>query len=260
MAITEAGAYYYGAGQAWLGPRSTSTGLPTSFDVSLPEIDSLEVSLATEAIMHTSKRTSIQFEDLHIPYKFTGTVKMVCAQHSADLLAVYLYGTKTTIAGGAFSAVAFPTIVLNTNPIQPIGGQRTNVTALVISDSAGSPATLVLGTDYEADADAGVVKFLSLGAYTQPFKAAGTETAGQGVGIFQNRVVEKYLRFKGIDVAASDAIKTIDLYKVQIAPAATWTLLNDGSDVNKYEITGNLLKDTLLASSATFGQFGRYRE
>src|SRR6185369_11301497 len=104
MAITEAGTYYYGAGQAWLGPRSTSTGLPTSFDVSLPEIDSLEVSLATEKIEHTSKRNSIQFKDLSIPYKFTGTVKMVCTQHTADLLAVYLYGTKTAITGGAFSA------------------------------------------------------------------------------------------------------------------------------------------------------------
>src|SRR6185369_10783688 len=206
------------------------------------------------------KRNSIQFKDLSIPHKFTGTVKMVCTQHTADLLAVYLYGTKTAITGGAFSAAAFPTIVLNTNATQPIPGQRTNVTALVITDSAGSPATLVAGTDYEADQDAGVVKFLSLGAYTQPFKAAGTETAGSGVGIFSNRVVEKYLRFKGIDIAASDAIKTIDLYKVQIAPATSWTLLNDGSDVNKYEIDGELLKDTLLSSSATFGQFGRYRE
>lgn len=261
MAITEVGEYYYGHGKAWLGDR-TAAGLVDNFDVSLPEIDTMSISLTKESIEHVSKRDSIAFKDLKVTRMVSGSGKIVCAQHTADILRTYLYGTKSTVTGGAFLAAAavFPTGIV-AGDIMPIPNDRTHLSALTsIVDSAGSPATLVLGTDYEVDLDAGVVKFLNVGGYTQPFKAAGTEAAGTGVGIFMQRTLLKWLRFHGINIADSDSDVVIDLYKVDIEPASEWTLLNDGADVNKYEIAFELLKDTTKSSSATFGQYGRYRE
>lgn len=261
MAITEAAEYYYGHGKAWLGDR-TAGGLVDNFDVSLPEIDSLSISLTKESIEHVSKRDSIAFKDLKVTRMVSGSGKIVCAQHNAEILKTYLYGTKSSVTGGAFLAAAavFPTGII-AGDIMPIPNDRTHLSALTsIVDSAGSPATLVLGTDYEVDLDAGVVKFLNVGGYTQPFKAAGTETAGTGVGLFMQRSLLKWLRFHGINLADSDSDVVIDLYKVDIEPANEWTLLNDGADVNKYEINFEMLKDTTKSSSATFGQYGRYRE
>lgn len=257
--ITETGEYYYGHGQAWLGNR-TAGGAVDNFDISLPEIDSLSVSLTKESIEHISKRNSLAVKDLKVTRYVSATFSMVVAQHTADLLALHLFGTKAARAGGTITAEAFPSGIV-AGDIMPFPGDRVKLSAFTsIVDSAGSPATLTDGTHYEKDIDAGVAKFLDVSGFTQPFKLNGTEEAGTGVGLFKQRQYHKWLRFKGINLADSDAIVVVDLYKVDVEPANEWMLLNDGSDVNKYEITGELLLDTTKSSSATFGQFGRYAE
>lgn len=258
MAITEEANYYYGHGKAWLGDR-TAAGAVDNFDISLPEIESLSISLAKESIEHVSKRNAIAFKDLKVTRMISGTGKIVCAQHTADILKTYLFGVKTAITGGSVSNVAFPTGIV-AGDIMPFPGDRTHLSTFTsIVDSAGSPATLVNGIDYEVDQYAGVVKFLLVPG-TQPYKLNGTEAAGSGVGLFMQRLAQKWLRFHGINVADGDSNVVIDLYKVDIEPASEWMLLNDGGDVNKYEISFELLKDTTKSDAATFGQFGRYRE
>ena len=257
--ITETAEYYYGHGQAWLGER-TAGGLVDNFDVSLPEIDSMTITLTKESIEHVSKRDSIAFKDLKVTRMVSGTGSMVCAQHNADILETYLYGTASAITGGAISAVAFENTTIAAGESVPFPGDRVNLSTFTsIVDSAGSPATLVNGTDYLVDEKAGVVKFVNVGGFTQPFKLNGTEAAGTGIGVFMQRTLLKWLRFKGINLADSDAVEVVDLYKVDIEPANSWTLLNDGTEVNRYEINFELLKDTTKSSSATFGQYGRIR-
>jgi hypothetical protein len=51
------------------------------------------------------------------------------------------------------------------------------------------------------------------------------------------------MRFKGINLANNNAIEIVDIPKIQISPAASWGLLNDGNDVNKYEISFEILED-----------------
>lgn len=262
MAITETGEYYYGHGQAWLFSRTAGGNVAVggADALSLPEIDSLSISLTKESLEHISKRDEIASKDLKRTRYLTGTGKMTVAQHTADLLKLHLFGTKSTVAGGSITAEAFPTGIV-AGDIVDLPNGRTNLSTFTsIVDSAGSPATLVNGTDYEVDADAGVVKFLVVSGFTQPFKVNGTEAAGTGVGLFKQRLFHKWLRFKGINLANDDSIVVVDLYKVDVEPANEWMLLNDGSDVNKYEINFELLKDTTKSSSDTFGQFGRYRE
>ncbi len=257
--ITETGEYYYGHGQAWLGNR-TALGTVDNFDVSLPEIDTLSIQLAKESVEHVSKRSAIAFKDLKITRMISGTGSLTCSQHSADILQLYLFGTKSAIVGGPATAEVFPSGIVATD-IMPFPGDRTHYSAFTsIIDSAGSPATLVNGTDYEVQERAGVVKFLNVGGFTQPFKITGVFASGTGVGIFMQRQQQKWLRFHGINIADSDSDVVVDLYKIDVEPASEWTLLNDGSDVNKYEIKFELLKDTTKASSATFGQYGRIRE
>jgi hypothetical protein len=260
--ITQTAQHYYGHGEAWLFSR-TAGGVAAAGSadaISLPEIDSLEISLATEKVERTSKRNAMASKNVSIVKMVSATFKLVCSQHVATLLAVYLFGTKSTIAGGAVSAVAFVTGLV-VGDIMPFPGDRVNFSTFTsIVDSAGSPATLVNGTDYEVDEKAGVIKILNLGSYTQPLKVTGVESAGTGIGLMMSRQQEKMLRFKGINIANSDAVEVVDLYRAQIDPAASWTLLNDGSDPNKYEISGQLLIDSTKSTSATFGQYGRLRQ
>ena len=260
--ITETAQHYYGHGQAWLFSRTAGGAAATggADAISLPEIDSLEISFATEKVERTSKRFAMASKNVSIVKMISGTFKLVCSQHTAELLKLYLFGNKAAIAGGSVSSVAFPSGIVQ-NDIVPFPGDRVNFSTFTsIVDSAGSPATLVNGVDYEVDEKAGVVKFLNVTGFSQPFKINGTEAAGTGVGLMTARVQEKWLRFKGINIANNDAVEVVDLYRAQIDPASSWTLLNDGGDPNKYEISGQILLDTTKSSSATFGQFGRLRQ
>lgn len=255
--------FYYGHGEGWLGTRNSS-GVVTDFDLPLPEMDELTVSIATEKVEHMSKRASLASKNLSVVSSMSGTGKMVVSVHDPDLLKIYLFGNKSAIAGGAFLAAAaiFPSNI-SVGQRLPIPGNRKNISSLVIKDSAGSPATLTLGTHYTIeDADAGIIKFgpSSLAGFTQPFTAAGTEGAGTAVGLLTQRQYERWLRFKGINIADDDRSCIVDLYKIQIEPAKDWTLLNTGNEPNKYEIGFELLKDDTKLPSATLGQYGDYKE
>lgn len=261
--ITEAAVHSYYHGQAWLFTR-TAGGIIAAGGadaISLPEIDSLTVEITTEKVERVSKRNAVATKGFSVVRMMAAMVKIACSQHTADLLKVGLFGSKSTIAGGAISGLAFQTGIV-ANDIVDFPSDKVNLSAFTsIVDSAGSPATLVNGTDYEADEKAGTVKFLNVAGYTQPFKLNGTEAAGTGVGMLMARTQEKWLRVKAIDIASgTDAVRVIDIYRMQIDPFASLNLINDGNEPNKYEFGGQALLDTTKSSSATFGQFGRYRQ
>lgn len=248
--------YYFGHGEAWLGVRNNSTGVVTNYDIPLPEIDSLKISIATENVTHESKRQSVASDDLDIVRKITVTGEMVVAVHSPAMLAMYLYGSVTTIAGGSFiaSAAIFPSGLV-VGGRYPIPGNRKNISSLVITDSTGSPVTATLGTHYNVDLAAGIITILDLTGLTQPLKAAGSEAAGSGVAGLTARQYERAMRFKGINIADNDRSYIVDFYKLQIAPASEWMLLNDGSDVNKYTVPFKVLKDTTKDPASENGQY-----
>ena len=251
---------YFGHGEAWLAERDT-TGFALDFDVPLPQINSLSLQLGREIVEHVSKRTSIAGKDLKLTRMVSISGTLNVATHTKEMLELYLYGDIDAVAGGSFAAGSntFEDTNIVNNQTVPLPNNRRVVTSLVLTDSAGSPATLVLDTDYEVvDLDAGLVKFLDVSGLTQPFKAAGTEAAGSRVSLLTNRTQEKWMRFKGINIANDDKICTVDLYRCQFDPASEWTLLNDGGEPNAYEITFEALIDSTKAVDATLGQHGYY--
>jgi hypothetical protein len=253
--IPETTTHAYGHGELWLAD-AVAGSFPTSFPLSLSDIDNLELTHAADNIEHVNKQGPIAEKDFKATRMVTKTGKITCAQDDIDMLVLYLYATKATVAGGSVSATAFDKNPAAVGDTLPLPGRKTKASSLIITDSAGSPATLVLGTDYYADADAGMVKILNLGSYTQPFKAAYTEAAGFSLDLFTTAPPIKAMRFKQINVANNAAVRVLDFPKIFISPAASWALINDGNDVNKYEIDFEVLKD---AAATTF-QVGKWRQ
>jgi hypothetical protein len=255
MALTAATPeLYYGHGEAMVGP-AVAGAMPAVFDLPLFQIDMLELSFAREVVEHISKRTSIAKKDAKVTRYVSGTGKITCSEQSADLLKLYLFGTKAAVAGGSVSATTFAQTTTAVGEVLPLPGGKKKVTSLVVTDSAGSPVTLTLGTHYEADADGGYIKILDLTGLTQPLKAAFTESAGAKVDIFQTQPGYKGMRFKGINLMQSNRIEVVDFGKLDFSPAATWSLLSDGNEVNKYELEFEILEDT----SNTIYPYGQYR-
>lgn len=260
--ITETAVHYYGHGQSWFFPRNASGDIDgtVATAISLPEVDSLEIRTTTEKVERVSKRDEIASKIVSFVRMVGATGTITCSQHSMDLFKLYFFGEKSTVAGGAASGVAFPTGIVQ-NAIVTFPGDRTNLSTFTsIVDSAGSPATLVQGTDYLVDNQAGVIKFLIVAGFTQPFKLNGTQDAGSQVGAFKVRTQRMWLRHKTINIAESDNYGVLDAYNCQIDPAASWQLVGDGNEPQKYELTFEILKDTTKSASSAGGQYFRYVE
>lgn len=255
MSFTESPTYSYNRGQLWLGD-AIAGGMPSSYDVDLAAIDSFEFTLTPEYVEHMNKQSAIALKDVKAVSGMTATGKLVCSQRSVGILKKWLYASQTTIAGGAFAATAFVKNPVVVGDILPIPGNKTKISSLVITDSNGSPVTGTLGTDYEADADAGLIKVLSIANLTtMPWKAAGTEAAATANNLFQSQPALQGLRFKGINIVNNSAIEILDIPKLHLSAAGAFQLLGDGNEVAKYEWDFEILSDT---TNSTY-PFGRHK-
>lgn len=243
--------YMYLHGEAWWGDRAVDGTVP--FFESLPEIDEISLTIATEKLVHKSKRRSMRLMDLSVPIEqmITGVIKF--ATINTDTLKQALFGAKAAVGAGTLTGVSLGTV--EAGKWYKIPGDYRDITLTFIKDSTGSPITLVKGTDYDIDLSAGMVKCI-LATGTMPWLVTGTAGAGTGVGIGNERKFEKWLRFKGINVADGDRSITADLYRIQIDPAKTLQLMGSGNEVTGLEIEFACLNDGTKSPTATFGQQG----
>lgn len=243
--------YLYLQGEVWIGDRSAA-GAVASF-INIPEVDELTLALSQEKITHTSKRSSMRIKDLDVVVatSITGTLKV--STSNADMLKQALFGVKSTVAAGTITSVSLGTLAAG--DIVKIPGDYRDITLTFIKDSTGSPITLVNGTDYTIDLAAGMVKCL-IATGTMPWVITGSSGVGTGIGLLNERKGEKWLRFKGINVADGDNSVTMDLYKIQISPTKALQLVASGNEPTVLEIEFEALKDTTKSATATFGQMG----
>jgi hypothetical protein len=246
--------YLIGRGDISVADRD-SGGNPGALQ-DLGEAPEFEVTVDVTFADNWNTSEPISEQDLHVATKLTGKVRIVAKEATADLLSLALFGEKVNIAGGSFTGVAFPAGIA-AGETHVIPGNRTNVSSIVITDSAGTPAT-VTSSKYEVDEVHGTVKFINVSGYTQPFKIAGTEAANQeAVGLLKKRSQEKFVFFKGVNIADDDSPMQVGLYRVALGPAQKITY--KGEEVAMFEFEGNLLSDRTKPRDADLGRYGYHR-
>jgi hypothetical protein len=218
-------------------------------------VPALRVSLATDTLQHKESRTGNRLVDLRLVRERSATITMTLENFSKANLQLLLQGTTTSVVSGSASNETFATglvvgdIVALLHPF---------VSSVVVTDSAGSPAILVAGTDYTVDANSGMVTILNLGSYTQPFKAAYSYTETDYVQMFKEATKERFLRFAGLNTANSNKPVVVELYRVIFDPAQNLDLIND--ELAQFELEGSVLYDSTRDLDATLGGFGRIIE
>ena len=133
--------------------------------------------------------------------------------------------------------------------------KNVKVTTVVITDSAVTPATLVLNTNYTVDPEMGTITMVNMGAFTLPLKAAYTPTAVDIVSFFNQPITEVALRFEGINTADGNKKVLVEFYRVAVDPTSEFPLIHE--EAGQTKLDGNLLIDPTKAISDQFGQFGR---
>jgi len=243
--------YFSGQGKVFIASRAAN-GLPAAMRW-VGNVPDLKITLETEKLEHKESSSGQRLTDLSLITGKKASVEFTLEEFSSDNLALALYGAKSSITGSTVTGEVLANPLAAGDYARLVNGK---VSSVVIKDSAGTPATLVAGTDYEvASSDHGTLKILNIGSYVQPFKADYSYGEQVNVGLFQAAAPDRWLRFEGLNTA--DALKPvlIELYKVSLDPLAELALISD--DLAKLTLSGAALYDASKVGDAILGQFGR---
>src|SRR2546421_11556992 len=165
-----------------------------------------------------------------------------------------LLAKKVTTAGGSITGETFPTVAVK----DIIKLKYPNASAIVITDSAGSPLTLTANTHYKVlDAKKGTIEILAL-AGTQPYKAAYTAAAVTVLtGLEGDDADEYYIFCDELNTEpATDQATALEIYRVQIDPTKLFALIN--AEGGSFDIEATVLRDTVRALDSEFGGYFRF--
>jgi hypothetical protein len=249
--------YFSGQGQVLVAKRS-SAGIPGSFFL-MGNVPKFEVKPAMERRKHRESQSGQRLIDKVQTTTKSGTLDMTLEDIRKDNLTLLLSGKKVTLSAGSYTSGSPDTFPAGLVVGSIAKLSRPNVSSLVIKDSAGTPATLTLGTHYRIlDAKHGTVEILSLGALVQPFKAEYSYASTDIITAFEaNDDDEYWVYFAGVNTEGSpDQQIGMDLYRCVFNAAELIALINE--EQGSFDISAEILRDSVRASDANFGGFARW--
>lgn len=179
-------------------------------------------------------------------------------QFDKESIAQDLHGTITETPIGAVVSELLGTVLAG----DVIALDNMGVSALVITDSAGSPVTIA-ASNYVLDARYGTIEFLTLPASpapVMPLKAAYTHAAQSQVAFLNATPPYIELRYEGINLAENGAPIIVELYKCETAMLQELALIQNANTLAAIQKSMGVLLDTSKPAAGPLGQFGRFRE
>ncbi len=245
--------YFSGQGTVYTATRDISGNAVGYRDIG--NVPSLRLTLETDVLEHKESRTGQRLTDLRLTRERTARISMTMESLTKANLMMLLYGTSSTVSAGTSTLEPFPSGLVAGDMVSLAFPLVNPSPAFVLVDSAGSPATLTEGTHYKVDKGAGMVTMLTVGAYTQPFKATYNYLAEDIVPFFREPSTERFLRFSGLNTANANKPVIVELYRVVFDPVGNLDLIND--EFAQFELEGSVLYDSTRDSSTALGGFGR---
>jgi hypothetical protein len=245
-------AYFSGQGRVYIGARdSNGNPLGLNFVGNVPE---LKVSLSVETLEHQESTSGQRLTDLQLIKTKKGEFSCTLEELIAINLGLALYGTTTDQVSGTVTNETLAT-PMATGSLYLLAKQ--NVSSVFIKDSSPTPKTLP-ASQYQLNAKHGSLLINDIttgGPYVEPFKADYAYGAAQSTAMFTQPLPERWIRFEGLNTADSNREVVIDLYRVAINPAKELSVITD--ELLKFELSGQVLADTLKPAAGDLGQFGR---
>jgi hypothetical protein len=243
--------YFRGQGRLFLASRDVN-GNKTAITW-VGNVSALSVSLETETLEHKESYTGQRLTDVKLITGKSAKVTATLESWDLDNLALGLYGQKVTVTGASVTNEVLPSGLAVNDIVQTANPK---ISTVVVKDSAGTPATLTLGTHYSIDdASYGRIKILNLASFVQPLKVDYAYAARKDVGMFTQSVPERWLSFHGLNTAVGNTPIIVDLFRVQLDPMSQLPLIGD--EIAGYELAGEALVDDTKSASSPLGQFGR---
>lgn len=235
-------------GKVYLASR-LSSGKPGSGRW-VDDSSQLQIQLSTDNEERQESYSGNRLTSVRLPKAKKATFTLVLNAMSAQNLALALQGTATDVASGTVTGELLPTGLV-ADDIVCLDYPR--ISSLVLTDSNGTPATLVEDTNYSIEsAIAGMVKIIDPASLTQPFKAAYSYAAHINLAAFQIASIEKYLILDGINTVDNERIR-LRAYRCVFDPVDNLGLITDS--LGNLTLKGSILYDTVNAADANLGGF-----
>lgn len=198
---------------------------------------------------YTGKRaTSLKVTD-EVVNSFQGTLLQLCAATiNALFRAEEVVQSTTPVTGRVISGDT-----LLDGEFYSLG--HSNVSAVSVEDSTGTPVVLVANTDYRLDAVGGQVELLDGTALTGPLKADFTPGASKSAKLLTGANEDWWIKFVGVNTVKNDAPGVVELYKVSLNLPASFGLVHDTR--MEETLSGVPQIDALQSAAGPLGQLGR---
>lgn len=247
--------FFQGRGTTYLAERSATAITGPAVPICQ---DAFSIALATESFEHINKCGAVDSPDLRAVKSTSGTVTLTYADVEDKKFAIAVLGTVNP-AGAALTVTdeALPDNLV-AGDIYFAGGVERHraLTSVVITDSATTPATLTVTTNYTVDAVSGAITFVDVSTFNQPFIIDYGYTDPGSVSFLSAAQKEYFLSFENINKLNANDPGAVEAYRVRFDPASLLDFLSD--EVQSLELTGTMLADsTKLVTDTEFGQFGR---
>jgi hypothetical protein len=244
--------YYFGQGKVFT--RRYGSNGPWRW---WGDVDTLNLGTQTEKVEHKESYSSTKSLVRSIPVGKSMTMTANVFQLDTDGLADTIYGEVSTIAGGSVTGEPLPDALVAGDIIKL---DYPGVSSLIITDSAGTPATLTKDTHYTEDGRFGEVTLLDVTGFTQPFAAAYTHAGGKQVNFLTQAQPIVEFRYEGVNMAEDNAPVICEIYKMATDPLQELALITNGNTLASSNISCACLLDSTKPATGPLGQIGRLIE
>lgn len=241
--------YFSGQGKLKIAP--ITAGILAAGYRWVGNVPDFKPAFAATKLDHKESYTGQRLPDKTITTELKSTFAATLEDWSPENVALATRGKVEKTTSGAVTG--------DTSPATLKVGEtwllkNSNVSALVITDSAGTPAT-VDTDDYVADLTYGTVELVNAGTYVLPLKAAYTKGVVEVVPFFTEAVKEVSILFEGINTADENKKVRAEIYRVALDPTKELGLITE--NFGQFVLEGTALIDESKGEDPLFGKFGR---
>lgn len=178
-------------------------------------------------------------------------VSLEMADFDKEMLAYAMGGTLSAVTGSTVTGEVFPTVAVG----DTVSLKYTDVSSVVVKDSAGSPVTLVAGTHYTVESAAhGLVSIVNLASFTQPLQADYSYAAQGNIVGFNNTGVERGIVYQGLNTQDGKKYKVI-IPRISLGLDGEFNLLS--TEETLITLKGQMLYVPEYANDTLYGPFMR---
>lgn len=235
--------YFSGQGIVMLSTYEQDGSL--SGYVPVGNVTDLKISVSTSVLEHKESKTGQRSVDLRLTTETKCALSMTLESFSPENLARVSRGDMSSVVSGSVTGT----------PIKARLGMivalpHIKVSSVVVKDGA---TTLVAGTDYNVNADAGSIQFASTitGVTDGDTLTVDYSYAAQSKVDALTQGSKTYaLRFEGLNTAAENTPVVVEVFRMSADPFKELALISDA--VQSFVLEGSVLADGTRTTGSKF--------